>query len=85
MGHIESFKDIIESHSKILFFTGAGVSTLSGIPDFRSEECRKEYENDRLTPFYGSDGSKPNIPCCSHPDYKPSERQMELYFEELKK
>lgn len=38
MGHIESFKDIIESHSKILFFTGAGVSTLSGIPDFRSED-----------------------------------------------
>jgi NAD-dependent deacetylase len=36
MGHIESFKDAIESHNKILFFTGAGVSTLSGIPDFRS-------------------------------------------------
>ena len=46
------------------------------IPDFRNEECRKEYENDRLTPFYGSDGSKPNIPCCSHPDYKPTEEQL---------
>lgn len=27
------------------------------IPDFHKEECRKQYENDRLTPFYGSDGS----------------------------
>lgn len=36
MGYIESFQDIIKSHNKILFFTGAGVSTLSGIPDFRS-------------------------------------------------
>lgn len=36
MGQIESFKDMIASHNKILFFTGAGVSTLSGIPDFRS-------------------------------------------------
>lgn len=47
------------------------------IPDFRFEECRKEYENDRLTPFCGSDGSKPNIPCCSNPDYSPTEEQIE--------
>ena len=65
-------------------------STMEGgrvydIPDFRREEDRKLYENDYLTPFWGDDGSEPTLPCCSHPDYKPSERQMELYFEELKK
>jgi len=55
------------------------------IPDFRKEEDRKLYENDDLTPFWGDDGSAPTLPCCSNPDYKPTERQMELYFEELKK
>lgn len=53
------------------------------IPDFHKEECRKQYENDRITPFYGSDGSEPNIPCCSHPDYKPTEKQIQLYHEIL--
>lgn len=46
------------------------------IPDFRNEECRKEYENDRHSPFCGSDGSKPDIPCCSNPDYSPTEEQL---------
>ncbi|MBO5858569.1 MAG: Gfo/Idh/MocA family oxidoreductase [Clostridia bacterium] len=54
------------------------------IPDFRLEECRKEYENDRQTPFYGSDGSEPNIPCCSHHDYRPSEEQLKNYHEAIK-
>ena len=35
---IEEFKKIIESSSNIVFFGGAGVSTESGIPDFRSED-----------------------------------------------
>lgn len=33
---IEQFKDIIDASNKITFFTGAGVSVASGIPDFRS-------------------------------------------------
>ena len=33
---IEEFKKIIESSDNIVFFGGAGVSTESGIPDFRS-------------------------------------------------
>ena len=46
-------------------------SVLSGgqpydVPDFRREEDRVKYENDRETPFYGSDGSEPTIPCSSH-------------------
>jgi predicted dehydrogenase len=54
------------------------------IPDFHLEECRQQYENDRLTPFYGADGSEPTLPCCSHPDYAPTERQQELNDELLK-
>lgn len=49
------------------------------IPDFRLEECRKLYENDRETPFFGSDGSEPTIPCCSKTDYAPTEEQIENF------
>ena len=31
------------------------------IPDFRKEEDRVRFENDRLTPFYSSDGTAPSI------------------------
>jgi len=54
------------------------------IPDFRKEEDRKLWENDRLTPFYGSDGSEPTLPCCSNKEYKPTEKQMQLFKEALK-
>lgn len=36
MGEIEKLRDIINSSKRIVFFGGAGVSTESGIPDFRS-------------------------------------------------
>lgn len=49
------------------------------IPDFTKEEDCKLYENDRLSPFYSQDGSKPSIPCCSHADFKPTEKQIENY------
>ena len=49
------------------------------IPDFKREEDCKKYENDRATPFYAPDGSAPTIPCCSHPDFQPTEKQVELY------
>ena len=32
----KSFKKLIENSSNIVVFTGAGISTESGIPDFRS-------------------------------------------------
>ena len=35
---IEKFYEIIQQGYKIVFFTGAGVSTASGIPDFRSQD-----------------------------------------------
>ena len=53
------------------------------IPDFRTEEDCRLYENDHLTPFYGQDGSAPTIPCCSHPDYKPTEEQVAAYRKSL--
>ncbi len=51
------------------------------IPDFHREEDRKMWENDRETPFFGSDGSQPTIPCCSHPDFGPTENQLKLFRE----
>ena len=53
------------------------------IPDFTKEEDCKLYKNDRLSPFYGVDGSDPVIPCCSHTDFKPTEKQIENYKKAL--
>ncbi|MBR2432838.1 MAG: Gfo/Idh/MocA family oxidoreductase [Clostridia bacterium] len=53
------------------------------IPDFREEKWCKMYENDRLTPFYGTDGSEPTLPCCSVTDFAPTETQIKLYRELL--
>lgn len=63
-------------------------SVLSGgssydIPDFTKEEARTKYENDRLSPFYGTDDSEPTIPCCSVTDYKPTEEQLANYLRML--
>lgn len=55
------------------------------IPDFHLEECRKQYENDTLTPFFGTDGSKPTLPCCStDPNFEPSLTQVENFKKILK-
>ena len=35
---IDLFKKIIKDSNNIVFFGGAGVSTESGIPDFRSKD-----------------------------------------------
>ena len=35
---VEELQKIIDTHNKIVFFGGAGVSTESGIPDFRSQD-----------------------------------------------
>ena len=36
MGEVEKLRQWIEESDNIIFFGGAGVSTESGIPDFRS-------------------------------------------------
>ena len=38
MADIEKLQELIDSSNKIVFFGGAGVSTESGIPDFRSPD-----------------------------------------------
>ena len=36
---IEQLQKMIDESSRIVFFGGAGVSTESGIPDFRSQDA----------------------------------------------
>ena len=54
------------------------------IPDFRKEKDCLKYEEDFLTPIPRSDGKAPDMPCCSHPDYKPTPEQFEAYLEMIK-
>ena len=35
---IQEFKELVDESNNIVFFGGAGVSTESGIPDFRSKD-----------------------------------------------
>ncbi len=53
------------------------------IPDFKTEGARVMYENDRLSPFPGKNGEEPTLPCCSKPDFRPSEAQMKLFKKEV--
>ena len=48
------------------------------IPDFRKEEDRIKWENDRLTPFWDGD-TPPSVPCCSRPDYRPDGEAVEWF------
>lgn len=45
MNDIEKLKEMIKESDNIVFFGGAGVSTDSGIPDFRSEDGLYNSEN----------------------------------------
>ena len=54
------------------------------VPDFRKEEDRKKWEDDRLSPYYGPEGEDPTLPCCSHPEYKPMESQWQNYLNAIK-
>lgn len=49
------------------------------VPDLRLESERKKWESDSQTPFCYSDGREPNIPCCSHPEYRPTKEQLEHF------
>lgn len=47
---LDRLRDIIDSSKRIVFFGGAGVSTASGIPDFRSEEGLYTEKEDGVEP-----------------------------------
>ena len=47
---IKAFQEIIDRSRRIVFFGGAGVSTASGIPDFRSAEGLYAEEADDISP-----------------------------------
>ena len=49
------------------------------IPDFHTESARRAWENDHASPFWGSDGSAPTLPCCSHTEFRPTETQEKLF------
>ncbi len=49
-GEIRVLQEIIDRSRRIVFFGGAGVSTASGIPDFRSAEGLYAKEEDGLSP-----------------------------------
>ena len=49
------------------------------IPDFRFKTDRDRYREDNLSPFYYSDGTEPSYPCCSRPDFQPSQQQIENF------
>ena len=50
------------------------------VPDFRKQEDRDLWRNDRLTPFCGPNGEEPTIACSSRP-LEPTEEQMKAYME----
>ena len=54
------------------------------IPDFRKEEDRALYENDTLTPFFGTDGSKPTIAASANEDYWLSDEGRAEYDRKVK-
>ena len=37
-GEVERLQEFVDKYDNIVFFGGAGVSTESGIPDFRSQD-----------------------------------------------
>ena len=49
-GDMEAFQEIVGRSKRIVFFGGAGVSTASGIPDFRSADGLYAGEEEGLSP-----------------------------------
>ena len=45
------------------------------IPDFRDKTTRKEWLKDTDSPFPDAQGHS-TLPCCSHPDFRPSEESL---------
>ena len=62
--NIKRLKELIDSHNNIVFFGGAGVSTESDIPDFRSASGlfnEKLNRNGSITPAIEKDKTNPKL------------------------
>ena len=55
------------------------------IPDFHKEEDRAKYENDTLSPFWGTDGGAPTIRATSHPEFQITQEEMDAYDRKMAK
>lgn len=54
------------------------------VPDFRKEEDRNAWKDDRISPFYGPNGEEPTIRCSSREGFVPPEGPMKAYLEAIK-
>ena len=67
-GEVEKLQELVDNYDNIVFFGGAGVSTESGIPDFRSQDGlyhqKYDYPPEEFFKFYRDkmlcDTAKPN-------------------------
>ena len=57
---VEKLQELIDNHDNIVFFGGAGVSTESGIPDFRSQNGLYNMEYEYSPETILCDAAKPN-------------------------
>ena len=79
----------MKKFSKILLLVLSLIAIISAftvVALATDEELPKpvvKYENDFESPFWYSDGREPTIPCCSNPDYRPSELQVENFKKRL--
>ena len=65
---IDLFKEIIDKSSSIVFLGGAGVSTESGIPDFRSKDGLYR-KTDKKFSRYRPEYLLSEAGRCYHPEY----------------
>ena len=83
-------KGTFMSESKITYYTSEGKKKTSSKTYAQViYEAGQEYN---VNPCYlaskirnevGADGSAPTLPCCSHPDYEPSETMLKNYREKV--
>ena len=65
---VQKLQEIVDGSSNIVFFGGAGVSTESGIPDFRSQDGLYHMKYKYYQPFVLSDESGGVLPVLQGQD-----------------
>jgi len=54
------------------------------IPDFRKEEDRVKWQDDRISPFYTYGKNEPSIRCCSDPTFTQNEGRLARFRAAMK-